>query len=696
MGFNTELEDLIKAKKRSLSQMVRWCAKGCELEPIASYLKAAGLLRRLPNSKGWWEEGQFWIECELTLGEAIAYLAEEAELSPVLNPWNGSCGLWKADKLISQLEEAPNHSRIQKLIGVIQQARNVIQKSGLKKQPSKGEAKTKLIKNCQSEITEPDWHLWQQTVLELVDEKNFLFSRLLGTGGNVGAKDLGYNYLEAWAQLIDLSTGEPRENAITYWRAAITGESCPGSLSESALLAQYSPAADFVLDGKSYPYQKSGGSSTAMANPADAVLLIEGLHMFSIIAKRKLESEEDLVGHYSLAVNLAVGTADTAVSGELRAGVEEFWLPIWNEPKSFQSLRNDLLDELRGPLPRQKVPDSFDFVALLVSKAESRKIPLWQRYAFFPRKGQSNFAISLGTFNPKGHNLGAELDGYRRALSRFAYSERAPGKLRDLARQLESQLFALASGHGQILRLLRLLGEIELYLARSPTSQENIWPVSQLKKEWVERALKEATSPTVRLALSLGSLWLRSRISNARPNKKGGWFWSQDPVEWGADLASNLLTMQRRWQMLASVGTPAYPELRISPTFADLSAFLSGQVDPIELTAFAAGFSLCQMPANAGFQSESAAYDLLKLPTLYLLAAYCQWSQIGIGPVMNQLAQGNDTLAARSAAQRLRAHQINPFDIPASYPDPRLIAAALAFPLAQSQLNTIKTYLMEK
>lgn len=695
-------EDLASTSKASRNT-VRWQASGCGLEPIASYLKSLGLLRQLPNSQGWWDNGQFWVECDRTESEAVEYLAAETEVSPLVSPWNGSCGLWKADRLIERLATYANHSRTKRLIRTLNQARAVIEASGLKKQPSKGEAKTALIEACNAEMVDADWRLWRRSVLELVEvvtkknaTKDFIFSRLLGTGGNIGAKDLGYTYLEAWAQLIDLETGQPLEGATNFWQAAIFGASTPNSLTDSALLAQYAPAADYALDAKFYPYQKSGGSSTAMANPADAVLLIEGLLAFSSIAKRPLEQASSSTAEYSLAVSLAAGMVETAVSQELRAGLEEFWLPIWSEPRSFESLREDLFAELRGPLPRQAVPDSFDFVALLASKANERKIPQWQRYAFFPRKGQSNFAISLGTFSPESYNLGAELDGYRRTLAWFAYSERAPGKIGSLSRQLESQLFALASGHGKILPLLSLLGEIELYLARSPASQESVWPVAQLDSEWVVRALEEAQSPLVRLAISLSSLSLRSQVSNARPGNQGRWFWAEESVRWSDDLTESLIQMQRRWGVDIVQGQRPHSASRVSPLFADIAAFVTNQVDLVALVRLAVGFSLCQLPKTVGFQADSSAYNLLKLPALYSLATYCQWSSVGIGPILNQLSQGDIALAAQTIAQRLRSHSLSPFDIPAICSQPRQMAAAIAFPLSQSQLNQINNYLLEK
>lgn len=688
---------------KEVYQRHTWQANGCSFEPIADYLKALGLLRILPNSKGWWQCGEFWIESDRPPDEAVDYLIEQASVTPLFNPWNGDSGFWvegRAKEAIRRLASVRESNRTKRYIKARDIGLAVVAASGLKKQPSKGNAKNKLIQACQSRITDLDWQAWYKTVVQLVEvtQKNKTTieakgSRLLGTQGNLGGgNDLGANYLDAWSRLIDLETGNSLKGAEQYWRASIFRQSLPNSLDQAPLLAQYAPVTDYTSDSKVYPYQKSGGGSTAAANPADVVLLTEGLLAFSSIAKRSLDSDDPSVAYYSLAVNLAAGIAQTAVSGELKAGVEEFWLPIWDRPRSFEELQRDLLIELRGPLPKQTSLDTFDFVQLLAKKAAERKIPQWSRYAFFPRKGQTNFAISLGIFTPGGYNLGAELDRYRRSLCWFGYSDKSPSQLGALAHQLEAQLFALASGHSQILKTLALLGDIELYLSRSPVSQEKIWPLPELDSDWIIRALAEQETPTVRLALSLASLWLRPHLSKARPGKDDRWFWGEEPVTWSSDLSASLITLQRRWAIQVSQGKTPYPDFRLTATLADISAFLSGNIDPAELTRLAAGFSLCQMP-KVTFPSTGA--DLIKLPALYSLTAYCQWSGIGAGSSLNQLANGDSEMAAQTVSQRLRANDLSPFDVPQACVNARQTAAALSFPLSPWQLNQIKTYLLK-
>lgn len=664
-----------------------WLAGGCSLEPLNNYLKALGLLRVLEGARGYWKNGQFWIECDRTLDDAISYIATEHPLTPIFSPWNGDSGFWQGSQSkaaiarLSAFGESPRFAEVRAVRNI---ANQVIADSGLPKQPSKGDIKTKLVQDLQRSIANAGWQSWFNTVVQVYDDVSkkatkteLTGSRLLGTLGNVGkGADLGANYLEAWSYLIDLTTGQPLDGADRYWQTSITGEGDCKTVVDAAIMAQFSPANDFYYDQKAYPYAKAG-SSTAAANPADVVLLTEGLLTFSGAVKRYLESEGSSQAYYSLAVNLAAGSAQTSLPGEMK-GTEEIWLPVWESPKSWDDLRKDLFQELQGPLPNWQ-PDTFDFIEHLVSKADERKIDRWQRYAFFPRKGQTTFAISLGQFSPDGTNLGADLREYRRSIARFATSERAPGGVMALSRRLDQQLSALASGHGSALDTLELLGEIELYLATSQVSQESVRPLPQLSGEWLDRI--DDHSPITRLALSLASLWLRSRISQASPGKNDSWYWSERPIFWGPDLTTNLITLRRRWDIDQAQGDSPYPAVRVSPTFSDIAAFIHGGIDEARLMRLAAGFSLCQISGHGwGGIDTNHSPDLITLGVSYLMAAYCQWSNLDAKrPKWPDMLRANN-LPLPGGSQR---------------EPPQREQAAIAFPLSTWQLQQIKTYYLE-
>jgi CRISPR-associated protein Csx17 len=677
---------MLKTKQTS------WVAGGCTLEPLGNYLKALGLLQILgDDGKGHWQEGNFVLETRLTPEQVIDHLTETVNFFPIVTPWNGTNGLWKQDagsKLIAQIGDS---SRLAELKEVLADAKAIVKEYGSDKQPSRKE-KPAFIETCLGRIKNENWQAWAKACLTLVtDDKgnlDFVFSYLLGTGGNIGVRDLGANYLQALSYLIDLQSGDPTAQAKTFWRSSVFGESLRNTVVPEALGAQFFPAADYVFDSKKYPYEASGGGSTATANPSDVILMTEGLLAFSIIAKRELEQDEQDIAEYSLAVNLCAGTADTAVPGEARGNIEEFWLPIWNKPLSFESLRESLFKCLRGRLPQKGQPDSLDFAEYIASEAMTRNIFEFQRVGFFTRKGQSNFAVSLGIFRPRvSGDLGPELTGYRKRLASLSKGKTATQPLIALTHQMESELMAFSKGHGAIIPILKTLGQLELYLARSPSFQGQIQPLPELKVDWILEALEELSSSVVRLALSLSSLWLRGRLSPALPGQKG-WFWADRSVKWGPDLLTNLIELQRSW---VHEERP-YPDVPISPTFSDVAAFLNGFVDLKELEILAAGFSLCKTP-QVSF--EGTVSHQIQLPALYQLSAFCQWSGFGSIEIVNALSSEDLTKARDLCYRKLLSHKVSPFPIPLSSQSARRIAAAVVFPLAPSQIIAIETYFLE-
>jgi CRISPR-associated protein Csx17 len=676
-----------------------WVASGCLLEPLGSYLKSLGLLRMLgrdTKTAGYWDGCRFVLDTPFSVTQAISYFTDEVQFSPIITPWNGANGIWKKDatsELITKIGDSP---RLATLKVVIQKVKVLIEQRGTIRQPSRKE-KPEFIQQCFGEIKDEEWQMWAKACVNTVADSSgkidFVFSYLLGTGGNIGARDLGANYLQAISYLVDLETGNPSSIAKSCWESAILGVSLKDTVVQEALSAQYFPNVDYVLDSKKYPYEPSGGSSTTTVNPADVVLLTEGLLLFSSIAKRKLESDEKGVAEYSLAVDLCNGTAETAVSGEARSNLEEFWLPIWREPLTFDTLRNRLALTLRGRLPRQGRPDTLDFAENIAREAKTYGIYEFQRIGFFPRKGKSNFAVTLGIFSPgQSGDLGVELTGYRKRLSIIARGASATQTLVGLSRQLEAELMALSSGHGSVISILKTLGQLELYLSRSPSIQEQINPQSKLKADWIIKAFNESSSVLMRLALSLSSLRLRDRLSVAVSSQKGC-FWSDKTLYWGEDLVTNLIELQRDWVREEE----PYPKSRVTVKFLDVAEFISGSVDLRELEVLAAGFSICKIPYDWLKDNAHNFYDKredqILLPALYRLTALCHWSDFGAIGIVNALAYKNSDKARELCIQRLHVKELSPFPIGIPNQDPRLIAAAIAFPLRESQLKSIRQYL---
>jgi len=72
---------------------------GCRPKPLASYLKAIGILRLLSEqkdskAKGWWRGESFAIKTGLGNDELESFFCEEYAPTPIVAPWNGGSGFY--------------------------------------------------------------------------------------------------------------------------------------------------------------------------------------------------------------------------------------------------------------------------------------------------------------------------------------------------------------------------------------------------------------------------------------------------------------------------------------------------------------------------------------------------------------------------------------------------------------------------
>ncbi len=77
---------------------------GCRLKPLASYLKALGILRLISEqkdsqAKGWWQEETFIIKTSLNKEALETFFNEEYVPTPIVAPWNGGSGFYLGDSV---------------------------------------------------------------------------------------------------------------------------------------------------------------------------------------------------------------------------------------------------------------------------------------------------------------------------------------------------------------------------------------------------------------------------------------------------------------------------------------------------------------------------------------------------------------------------------------------------------------------
>ena len=82
--------------------MYKHLLTGCRPRPLASYLKAIGLLRILSeqndaNAKGSWDGEVFVLSTELDQIGLEAFFCDEYAPTPIIAPWNGGSGFYLGD-----------------------------------------------------------------------------------------------------------------------------------------------------------------------------------------------------------------------------------------------------------------------------------------------------------------------------------------------------------------------------------------------------------------------------------------------------------------------------------------------------------------------------------------------------------------------------------------------------------------------
>ena len=84
--------------------------RGCAPTPLASYLKALGVLRLVssptnhvsgeaadPHARGWWENECFHLRTTLGRNALLSFFLHDYAPSPIIAPWNGRAGFLEGD-----------------------------------------------------------------------------------------------------------------------------------------------------------------------------------------------------------------------------------------------------------------------------------------------------------------------------------------------------------------------------------------------------------------------------------------------------------------------------------------------------------------------------------------------------------------------------------------------------------------------
>lgn len=568
---------------------------GCQPTPLASYLKALGVLRLVsqqvdPQARGRWIRAGFELSSSLDESDLVDFFVSRYVPTPIVGPWNGGSGYYPKDSQegIAPIE-ASTDPRFAPYRRAIATCREVVARFGLNERPDK-EVKERFLGDLRASLDD-DALDWLDAVVVLTDD-GLRFPPLLGTGGNDGRLDFTNNQMQRLAVAL---LGAGGEGASARVRAALFATTAP--VLDREIIGQFSPAAAGGANAG------PGFDGATASNVWDYILAMEGAIMFAAAVTRRDEATDRGGLAFPFTVRAAASGYGSAARIESETSRNELWLPLWNAPAMPTELAA-LFGEGRAKVGRRAARTGVDFARAIASLGVDRGIYAFQRYGFHVRNGLAYFAVPLGLWTVEERrrvDLLARIDPWLEQARRASNDKLAPASLVRAVGRLDDAVMQLCRDDSAraVCDVLIALGEIDGVTGRSPPARELLRrPVPVLDPDWLDAAAHDA--PEFRLAAALAATGLRRHIAPVAIEGRGERRWAEwRPADrdlvWGpSDLIVNLGRVLRR---RARMEEP--PPAVISTPFEDLGRFVRGDVDDDRIDALARGLALVDVrPAH--------------------------------------------------------------------------------------------------
>lgn len=698
---------------------------GCSPVPLASYLKALGILRVLsqqcPNAcaKGFWQGNAFTLVSTYDRETLINFFLTCYTPTPIVAPWNGGSGFHPKDnaKALDTIA-ASSLSTFKPYRETLAAARGALAYLNLKEKPEK-EAKEKLLLRCRNTFSEAALE-WLDSAFVLTDD-GAKYPPLLGTGGNDGRLEFTNNFMQRLTEVFDLTAGQPSSTSATFLNHALFDMPTKG-LTDNPI-GQFSPSASGGANAS------TGFDAKSLINPWDFILTLEGTMLFAAAAVKRLESVNPGQLVYPFCVQpsgAGYGSATQADENDARC---EIWMPLWSAPSSLDEIKT-LFSEGRAWVGKRSVKNGIDFALAVASLGVDRGIDEFQRYGFHIRNGLAYFATPLQRLRVHRDAVSADLlatcDNWLQRFFSKAKGDTTPGSVRRSATRLEAAIFARAASTQQnnpdtAQELLIALGECE----RTLSSASKKWredsflkPLPPLPGGWISAI--DNGMVEYRLAAALASLSvhfkkeffpLRRHLEPVKvvPGERSWAEWDDEAsndVVWHEGSIVDVLckVMKRRLLLAKSSGMDSWPDYaRLSAWPSDIAAFIEGRIDETRFAQLLWGLSLVDFsseakgggmpapPQGAFEETPPAFYAQLKL---CFAGSLPDDKRVPIEPtIFNLAASGDGTRASIQALHRLHGSNIpvTHIHIPLDGNAARRSAAALLFPLWNTQLAAVGT-----
>lgn len=653
---------------------------GCRPEPLASYLKALGILRLVAEqadteASGYWRGEHFVVRSTLDRQSLLSFFLERWRPTPVVAPWNGGSGFYQKDNCeAAEAILASPDERLRAFAASIAVGRSFIQARGWTERPA-DEDKRLMISTMRSRLPE-EALAWIDAAVVIGDDR-LLFPPLLGTGGNDGRLDFSNNFQQ---RVVEVMTGSSHP-------------ALASSLFASPMTTRF--------QGTMGQYQPASGERT---NPWDFVILIEGAMVFAGSATRRFESPSSTTMAFPFHARAAGGVSTVTDSDEDESR-DELWLPLWSSATTLREVRR-LFAEGRATVGTgdgaRAAASALDFARAITALGFDRGIDSFARVGFHVRNGLSYFATPLGRFSTRevrSARLLDDLDDWFVSFRNKSSGKNVPAGIALARRRLEQAMFE-ATRSGALGPVLLELGEVERALSKSLafTAKSFLRPVPSLQAAWVTQVTDGSAEQ--RLAASLSArARIRRRLLPLDPSGRN-FGRSDDPgfVFGQQSLLDNLHALLQREDIEAQ---QQGQDLRVESdrarcSLTDIAAFIDGNVDDVLLERWLRAFSIVEEVAS------EALPDTVRPPAAFAVLSLVHGRRLGTEKIPRTsgalaLACAGDSVGATSAAIRRLNASGRSLPVAAIYePKARMrrIAAALAFPLTPRQRKTLESMVL--
>lgn len=528
---------------------------GCAPTPLASYLKALGVLRLIsspanhvsgraadPHARGWWEDERFHLRTTLGRDGLLRFLLDEYAPSPIIAPWNGRAGFLEGDaggtssrggavlmnavgksacrrlehmrrtigslRRNSRLDE---YNRLRAKVKALEEASKKLKGDDKK---ANGAEKSRVAKQAQtvkslllpSLRSESDPHHVSYIDACYVLSADEAAAPLLGSGGNDGSRDFGVNFAERLQELFDFEDGGSTDRAAAEVESAVFDV---GRRTEAhGSMGQFSP-------GQGGPNATTGYLGYNPLNAWDVVLAMEGTLAFAGALTRRWGATGGSRGAFPFTFEPSSSGTGGLSSEDPNRPRGEVWTPLWPKPATFVEIVA-IFAEGRLTLGRRTARTGLDAARSVSRIGSSRGLSGFERYSIIQPDSKMPYqATPLGRFDapdrPRRDLIGdLEAGDWLERARRLAGNRKtAPARARHVMRRLEDALFQMTAANRApegARNALMALGGFVGWLATNPNARKDSRPPPLISSDWVRRA--DDGSAEFRIAAALAGLGL--------------------------------------------------------------------------------------------------------------------------------------------------------------------------------------------